>query len=450
MPVSNKLLKNPLISGTLLLTVAGVASRIIGFFYKIFLSRVIGAESLGLYQMVFPVLALCLSLTSAGIQTAVSRFVASSLNDEKKCCGYLAAGLFISTLLSLLVGFSIYFNADWIARVWLQDSRCAPLLTIMTFCLIPACIHSCINGYYYGKKKSLIPSLSQIAEQAARVLGVYLFYSYLSKHSLPLTAIHAMWGLIFGEVFGVLVSGIAILCSLWKKLIPLLASKNRTGRSTSFRFYCSSLCSMAVPLTANRVLANIGSSIENMLISQKLRLYGLSQSDALSIYGVLSGMSLSVIFFPSVITGSLSVLLLPAVSEATSKGERKKVSYATEKAVRYGLLLGFFFTVAFLICGDYIGEVLFSNPLAGYFIRRLSWVCPFMFVASLLGSILHGLGKAKTVLFINLLSCLIRIGMVFFLVPYYGMDAYLWALLISWVFSAIASMIAVPRKSQPE
>lgn len=203
---------------------------------------------------------------------------------------------------------------------------------------------------------------------------------------------------------------------------------------------------MAVPLTANRVLANIGSSIENTLIPQKLRLYGLTQAKALSIYGVLSGMSLSVIFFPSVITGSLSVLLLPAVSEATSKGEKKKVSHATEKAVRYGLLLGFIFTVIFLVSGDFIGEILFSNPLAGYFIRRLSWVCPFMFVSSLLGSILHGLGKAKTVLFINLLSCLIRIGMVFFLVPYHGMDAYLWALLISWVFSAVASMIAVARE----
>ena len=123
MPVSNKLWKNPLISGTLLLTLAGVASRIIGFFYKIFLSRVIGAESLGLYQMVFPVLALCLSLTSAGIQTAVSRFVASSLNDDKKCYGYLAAGLFLSSILSLFVGILIYFNADWIAKVWLGDSR---------------------------------------------------------------------------------------------------------------------------------------------------------------------------------------------------------------------------------------------------------------------------------------------------------------------------------------
>ncbi len=446
MPVSNKLWKNPLISGTLLLTLAGVASRIIGFFYKIFLSRVIGAESLGLYQMVFPVLALCLSLTSAGIQTAVSRFVASSLNDDKKCYGYLAAGLFLSSILSLFVGILIYFNADWIAKVWLGDSRCASLLSIMTFCLIPTCVHACINGYYYGKKKSMIPSLSQITEQVARVIGVYLFYCYLSKNSLPLTASHAMWGLIIGEFFGMVVSGIAILFSIWKKLIPHLSRKNFSDCSASFSFYCSSLCSMAVPLTANRVLANIGSSIENTLIPQKLRLYGLTQAKALSIYGVLSGMSLSVIFFPSVITGSLSVLLLPAVSEATSKGEKKKVSHATEKAVRYGLLLGFIFTVIFLVSGDFIGEILFSNPLAGYFIRRLSWVCPFMFVSSLLGSILHGLGKAKTVLFINLLSCLIRIGMVFFLVPYHGMDAYLWALLISWVFSAVASMIAVARE----
>lgn len=446
MPVLTKFWKNPLIFGTMLLSAAGIASRIIGFFYKIFLSRVIGAESLGLYQMVFPVLGLCLSLTGAGIQTAISRFVAASLDNEKKCFGYLASGLFISSLLSIAVGGIIYLNADWIAAVLLQDARCAPILSVMTLCLLPACIHSCINGYYYGKKKSLVPSVSQIAEQAARVLGVYLLYCYLTKNSLPLTATHAMFGLILGELFSAGVSVITILYSTFKKGHSLLSRNNVSFPSASFGFYCSSLCSLAIPLTLNRVLVNIGTSIENMLIPQKLRLFGLTQAEALSTYGVLSGMSLSVIFFPSVITGSLSVLLLPAVSEASSKGDDKKVSLATEKAVRYGLLLGFSFTILFLIFGDFIGEVLFSNPLAGYYIRRLSWICPFMFVSGLLGSILHGLGKAKTVLFSNLLSCLIRISMVFFLIPYYGMDAYLWALLISSVFSALSSMIILPRK----
>ena len=63
-----------------------------------------------------------------------------------------------------------------------------------------------------------------------------------------------------------------------------------------------------------------------------------------------------------------------------------------------------------------------------------------MYVSSLLNSILHGLGNAKQVLFVNLLACLIRIGMIQFLVPHYGIGAYLWGLLLSQVFASVANM----------
>ena len=87
-----RLFQNSLISGTLLLTGTGVASRFIGFYYKIFLSRTIGAEGLGIYQLVFPVFALFLSVSAAGIQTSISRFTAGCARD-RQAKGYLTAGL---------------------------------------------------------------------------------------------------------------------------------------------------------------------------------------------------------------------------------------------------------------------------------------------------------------------------------------------------------------------
>ena len=66
--------KHTLIAGAVLLTAAGFLSRILGFFYKIFLSRAIGAEGLGIYQMMFPVYGICLSLCAGSLQTAISRF----------------------------------------------------------------------------------------------------------------------------------------------------------------------------------------------------------------------------------------------------------------------------------------------------------------------------------------------------------------------------------------
>ena len=433
--------KNPLITGTLLMTAAGVLSRIIGFFYRIFLSRTIGAEALGIYQLIGPVFSLCFALTASSIQTSISKFVGDaiggckdSLCGEKKARAFLLLGLVLSCGLSALTGIFMYFNADWIATRFLGEARCAPLLVLLTYSLLPCCIHACINGYYYGKKNAFVPSLCQLIEQIARVGSVWIIFQVTTEKGIPLTAFHAVCGLVIGECFGLLVSMSALLR---EKRLP---RGSYSTDSVCNRTMTHAFLAMVIPLTINRLAVAFSTSLENLLIPQKLQLYGYSQAEALSVYGILSGMTLSIILFPCVLTNSLSVLLLPAISEAKGRANENQIRRTTKEAIRLGLLLGFAFTILFLFTGDMIGNKLFHNALAGRFICRLAWLCPLMYVSSLLSSILHGLGRPKQVLFVNLLACLIRIGMIWFLVPDYGIGAYLWGLLLSQVFASVACM----------
>lgn len=423
------------------MTAAGVLSRIIGFFYRIFLSRTIGAEALGIYQLIGPVFSLCFALTASSIQTSISKFVGDaiggceeSLCGEKKARAYLVLGLVLSCGLSVLTGIFMYFNADWIAVRFLGEARCAPLLVLLTYSLLPCCIHACINGYYYGKKNAFVPSLCQLIEQIARVGSVWIIFQITTEKGIPLTAFHAVCGLVIGECFGLLVSTSALLR---EKRLP---RGSYTADSVCNNTMTHAFLAMVIPLTINRLAIAFSTSLENLLIPQKLQLYGYSQADALSVYGILSGMTLSIILFPCVLTNSLSVLLLPAISEAKGRANENQIRRTTQKAIRLGLLLGFAFTILFLFTGDMIGNKLFHNALAGRFICRLAWLCPLMYVSSLLSSILHGLGRPKQVLFVNLLACLIRIGMIWFLVPGYGIGAYLWGLLLSQVFASVACM----------
>lgn len=423
------------------MTAAGVLSRIIGFFYRIFLSRTIGAEALGIYQLIGPVFSLCFALTASSIQTSISKFVGDaiggckdSLCGEKKARAYLILGLVLSCGLSILTGIFMYFNADWIAVRFLGEARCAPLLVLLTYSLLPCCIHACINGYYYGKKNAFVPSLCQLIEQIARVGSVWIIFQITTEKGIPLTAFHAVCGLVIGECFGLLVSMSALLR---EKRLP---RGSYTSDSICNSTMTHAFLAMVIPLTINRLSVAFSTSLENLLIPQKLQLYGYTQTDALSIYGILSGMTLSIILFPCVLTNSLSVLLLPAISEARGRSNENQIRRTTQKAIRLGLLLGFAFTILFLLTGDMIGNKLFHNALAGRFICRLSWLCPLMYITSLLSSILHGLGRPKQVLFVNLLACLIRIGMIWFLVPAYGIGAYLWGLLLSQVFASVACM----------
>ncbi len=421
-------LKNPLITGTLLLTLAGVLSRIIGFFYRIFLSRTIGAEGLGIYQLVFPVMALCFSITAAGIQTAISRFVsAKAANDDMPGARmYLYCGLVFSSILSIATGCLLWKNATFFATTFLHEIRCAPLLKILAFSFLPCSIHSCINGFYYGLKKTGIPALSQLVEQLARVGGVYLIYLISASQGKDVTVSVAAWGITLGELAGMLVS------------LSAVHLKKASGRILS----CSKdLMRMIVPLSANRVALNLFSAYENIMIPHQLCLFGYTNAEALSVYGILTGMSLAIILFPTVLTNSVSVLLLPTIAQAQAEHNQKKIATAIQKTIAYCTLLGLLCTIGFLLTGDFIGNFIFQNTLAGTFIRILSWICPFLFLSTTLNSILHGLGHPGVTFVLNLISCFIRILFVLFFVPQFGIRSYLIGTLLGQIFISITAII---------
>lgn len=119
---------HPLVTGTVILTLTGLVSRFIGFFYRIFLSNVFGAEGMGIYQLISPVLALSFSLTVSGIQTAISKFVAgeTSTRDYKSSFRTLWAGFLLAMALSVACTLYIYLGADHIACVFLMEERTAP------------------------------------------------------------------------------------------------------------------------------------------------------------------------------------------------------------------------------------------------------------------------------------------------------------------------------------
>lgn len=438
---SQNSIKSSFITGTLLLTIAGVLTRIIGFFYRIFLSRLIGAEGLGLYQLLSPVTALGFAVTAAGIQTAISRFVSTEMGKKNPAGAklYLYIGLFISLCLSAIVSLFVWNNAAFIAASWLGDSRCAPLLSVLSLSFVPCCIHACINGYYYGLKKTGVPSLCQLVEQIARVGSVYLLYQIHVHEHTPVPLSITMWGVVLGEVASTLVS-LSVT-----RLVP--GTDHGTLRVTR----CArNLISMAVPLTANRVVLNLFSSFENIMIPNRLKLFGYTNSEALGVYGILTGMSMSVIMFPSVITNSVSVLLLPTISEAKAAGDERLIHRTIRKTISSCLFLGFLCTAGFLLLGNFLGNFLFGNALAGTFIVTLGWICPFLYLSSTLSSILHGLGYPGLTFCLNLAACGIRILFVMFAVPIYGIKSYLWGILASQAFTALLAILLLILKTKQE
>ena len=375
-----------------------------------------------------------MAISASGIQTAISRYVASSKQPTK----YLWCGMFLSVTLSGLFTVFIYQLAPWIASDILGENRATDLLRIVSLAFIPSAIHACFNGYYYGKKNSIPPSVCQIAEQIARIFGTFLIYYVLQEENRPLEPIHAVWGLVIGELAGLLVNVTTYLLIKPKESTAL--DLNRLIQPIKV------LGIMAIPLTMNHVLMTLSHSLEHVLLPQQLVAFGYSSDEALGHFGILTGMALSVIFFPSAITNSLSVLLLPRISETKARGDICSVLDTIKGALCCGVALGSLCTFLFLFSADWFGSFVFQNTLAGFYIRILSILCPFMYTSSLLSSIVNGLGYASLTLACNLTGCAIRILAIWLLVPTYGMYAYIISMIVAAVVVTAELMVVVKRK----
>ena len=388
--------RKTILQGTLILTAVGFLCRFMGFFYRIFLSHTFGEENVGLYQLTFPVFALCISFTSAGLETAISRTVArkQSLHQPREASETLCLGLFISCLLSVITMIILQKNAADLSTALLGDPRCEEILILLSYALPLSSIHGCIMGSI------------------------------------------AAAGIAFGELFSTFYSV--------RRLQKSRSDIFRPGFSfSSIRLRFRELVPLSLPLTANRVLLGLLQGIEAVSIPGCLKLYNHSTSEALSTYGVLTGMALPCILFPSAITNSVSIMLMPTVAELQVKDQASGIRKLLQKVLGSCFLMGLFCCLFFLFFGQLIGQFLFASDLAGNFIITLAWICPFLYVNGSLLSVLNGFGKTTTSFTINTVGLAIRIGSVFFAIPVFGIQGYLWGLLISQLAVSICCSVVL-------
>lgn len=429
--------KRAFLSGTLLLTAAGFSCRILGFFYRIFLSRTIGAEGLGIYNMIHPVYGICFALCAGSVQTALSQYIAS---NEKEGRNVFRTGLLLSLSLSFFFTFLICRHADWIASSILMEASCAPYLPLMAMSVPFACAHACINGYYYGMQKAKVPAFSQIAEQVLRMIFVFALASFWTSRQIPLTVHLAVLGHVAGEI----ASAVFTLLCLW--LCPPARSEySDYPAPDSSRTCILPLVSLALPLMGNRLVLNLLASAEAVWIPACLKQSGLSASEAFSVYGVLTGMALPFILFPSAITNSMAVLLLPSVARAQAEGRNDLIDTTVSMSLRYSMYMGIFCIGIFVLFGNALGTSVFHSQDAGTCIQILAWLCPFLYLATTIGSILNGLGKTHTTFLQSTLVLSLRLVFVLVGIPRFGIYAYLCGMLACELLLALLHLHALHR-----
>lgn len=426
--------KKTVLQGALFLTAAGMVGKLTGFFYRILLARAIGADGLGVFQLILPLYALSYALTVSGVQTAVSRLVAAKTagGDPGGARSLFHCGLIFSLGVSLAVSALLFYFHGFLAVHFAKEPRTAGLLQLMALAIPFGTLHSCINGYYLGLKMAAVPALSEALEHIVRLTGVLLLCRILAAQNAAITPRVAVWGLVLEEAFAALFSSAAITLHFSGQAQPL-------PRQTLL-YYMRELLTSSVPLTLSRVLTSLLGSIETLLIPLQLRLSGFSGTEALRIYGVLAGMALPLLLFPTTFVSPFCAMLLPVTAEAQAAGQTRLLRSAIHRVCLTCLSLGAVCFVLFFCFGSFLGELLFQEPLAGTFIRALAWICPLLCLNPALSSILNGLGKTAQVFTHTLAGVLLRIIFILFAIPRFGISGFFYGILAGQVLMSALSL----------
>ncbi len=384
-----------------------------------------GAEALGLYQLVFPIYILAWTISAAGISVAVSQLVATETGKGQSGnalrIGKMA--VFLSVSIGCVISVILYLFAEPIASLIIQEPRTVLSLKILSACIPFMAASSSIKGYFYGKQEMGKPAITQIIEQSIRMITIYLFTGFFISKGLGYACALGVLGISAGEIISFFYAYLSYRKYIRKKPVSQVTLPRYKALVV--------LSSFAVPLTLNRVITSLLQSGENILIPIKLQEFGLTNHQALSVYGQLTGMTMPLIFFPSVITASLATALIPAVSHAKAARNQDQLQFTVSKTIQFTLLIGIGATALFMSLPHEIAKVIYNQPAVGNMLYALSFICPFFYLQSTLLGVLNGLGRQFETVMSSILGSGICIAIIYFVVPYKGIIGFIAGLIIS-------------------
>lgn len=427
------------VSGAIILMIAGFIVRILGFVYRIFLSNLIGAEGMGLFQLIFPVYSLIILTLTAGISIAVSKMVAAELarNHTVNLRRITSCALAIVMSAGAVVSVLMFIYADFIANFVLRDSRTYYSVLLLIPCIPVIAAASALKGYFYGIQDVVPTAASQIVEQLVRIGLVMAMAGYFVDAGLEYACALATIGSAVGEI-----ANLTVLFIVYKVRKRSSKDRSRAGFMRK-RNIIKEILGISVPISFNRFVTSIMSTVEVLLIPGRLQVGGIDYQSSIAEYGRLTGMAMPLLFFPSLVTSSLATTLVPAIAEAVSLKSYKTVNYRISKSIQFTFILGFIFTAVFLTFPHEIGDMVYKKQNIGGMLYMLSFTCIFMYLQQTLLGTMNGLGKQGVSLRNSIIGSAIKISFVYFFIPLYGIQGYVWGLVISSACVCILNLYTV-------
>ena len=359
-----------------MLTLANVFTRALGFMLRVMLSRLMGAQALGVMELSHSAHMLSITPVTAGLPLAVSRITARDQHD-----GALLAGRKLVLQLSA-VCVPLWLVLSPVIAYCLHDLRVLPALWAFTPCIVILGLSAVYNGYCYGLGNAWPPALSEMLEQTLRFVLSFLLLSGLPYLTVAGRAAVPALCTAIAETLGlVLVYFMLRRAKQPPSVCPLPAVRRE-------------IVQLALPLTFSRLLTTLLRAASGTLIPLRLMASGLSSAAATEALGMLQGMVMPVLFLPGIVTGALGTVGTPAIAARSGKNRRHMALYLLSSALCCGLTG----LMAVRMLAGFLARAVYHLPALQPLFMRAAPLTLFFSLQHAVNGVLSGLGEQKRTL----------------------------------------------------
>lgn len=437
-----------LLKGTLILTIAGIVVKVIGSLNWIILSRVLGGEGIGLYQMAFPIYLLALTLSTAGIPTAISIITAEkvALRDYRGANRVFRLSLALLAFSGLLLSCLVHFGAGWlIEHQIIRDARAYPAILALAPAIFLVTMLSSFRGYLQGWQMMTPTAVSQIIEQLFRVGAMLTFAAWL----LPWGLEYAAGGASIGASVGA-AAGLIVLIYYYVRL----QRKHETGSikdpesSTETNAgLASRMVKLALPVSLSSLMLPLVANLDLLIVPVRLEAAGYTVEQATELFGYLTGMAVPLINLATIITAALATSLVPAIAETQAMGNQQQIRQHTAAALRLTALVTIPAAVGIGVLAIPLATAVYHAPAAGPVVQVLAVGVYFLGIHQVTTSILQGMGHTALPLVNMGIAAVVKVGLNWSLaaLPALGILGAGWATNADFGVAAILNLAYVYR-----
>lgn len=414
--------KLPIFYSALLLTGVNLLLRMVGTSFQVYLSGRIGAEGIGLLQLVLSLGSMAMVAGTAGIRTATMYLTAEEFGKrkEKNITWVLSGSIGYSILCSAFVALGIYIYAPFLAEHWIGNIRTLESIRLFAVFLPVSCLSGVMVGYFTGANKIGTLAAVEVAEQLCTMVCTMVLLSLWAGHD----AEKACQAVVLGSGLGACLT----LCCL---AVLRLRERAETGTRISV---ANRLAHTAIPLAIADDLRTGITTVENLMVPKRLALYPGTISP-LAAFGTVCGMVFPILMFPAAILFGLTELLIPELARCNAAGHTKRISHLVQKSLRVGLLYGAACAGILFLAADDLCNTLYQNADAGKYLRRFAPLAIMLYSDAVIDAMIKGLGQQKASVRYNIFTNAMDVAFLYILLPKYGISGYFISFLVTHVIN---------------